>query len=76
MPSKETSKQWAINAGLPLIAHQMFGNQGSTGIDVMASEIPDSWDSDPVIFDEYVSERIREPRDERRGPGPWNEFEG
>ena len=69
MPSKETSKQWAINAGLPLIAHQMFGNQGSTGIDVMASEIPDSWDRDPVVFDDYVSERIREP-------GPWNEFEG
>jgi len=33
-------------------------------------------DSDPVIFDEYVSERIREPRDERRVPGPWNEFRG
>ena len=33
-------------------------------------------DSDPVIFDDYVSERLREPRDERRGPGPWNEFEG
>jgi len=40
-----------------------------------------SWraDSDPAVFDEYVSERIqdiREPRDEQRGPGPWNEFEG
>ena len=36
-------------------------------------------DRDPVIFDDYVSERmqnIREPRDEQRGPGPWNEFEG
>jgi len=33
-------------------------------------------DSDPVIFDDYVSERLREPRDERRGPGPWNEFRG
>jgi len=33
-------------------------------------------DSDPVIFDDYVSERLREPRDEQRGPGPWNEFEG
>ena len=40
-----------------------------------------SWraDSDPAVFDEYVSERIqdiREPRDEQHGPGPWNEFEG
>jgi len=79
MPSKETSKQWAINAGLPLIAHQMFGNQGSTGIDAMASEISDSWDSDPVTFDPYIQERmqnIREPQDDRRGPGPWNEFRG
>jgi len=45
----------------------------------MASEIFDSWDSDPVVFDDYVSERmqnIREPRDEQRGPGPWNEFRG
>ena len=33
-------------------------------------------DSDPVIFDDYVSERLREPRDEQRGPGPWNEFRG
>jgi hypothetical protein len=79
MPSKETSKQWAINAGLPLIAHQMFGNQGSTGIDVMASEIPDSWDRDPVTFDPYIQERMNRmeaPQDERRGPGPWNEFKG
>jgi len=76
MPSKETSKQWAINAGLPLIAHQMFGNQGSTGIDVMASEIPDSWDSDPVIFDDYMQEKIQNFKPTPRGPGPWNEFEG
>ena len=78
-PTTDTMKQWAINAGLPLIAHQMFGNKGSTGIDVMASEIPDSWDRDPVTFDPYIQERmqnIREPRDERRGPGPWNEFKG
>ena len=48
--------------------------------------ISDDWgrDSDPVVFDDYVSERMerrREPRvirsqDEQRGPGPWNEFEG
>ena len=76
MPSKETSKQWAINAGLPLIAHQMFGNQGSTGIDVMASEIPDSWDSDPVIFDDYMQEKIQNFKPTPKGPGPWNEFEG
>ena len=76
MPSKETSKQWAINAGLPLIAHQMFGNQGSTGIDVMASEIPDSWDSDPVIYDDYMQEKIQNFKPTPRGPGPWNEFEG
>ena len=48
--------------------------------------ISDDWgrDSDPVVFDDYVSERMerrREPRvirsqDEQRGPGPWNEFRG
>ena len=50
------------------------------------ADIASSWsaDSDPVVFDDYVSERMerrREPRvirsqDEQRGPGPWNEFEG
>jgi hypothetical protein len=46
--------------------------------EVEAATISDDWrrDSDPVVFDDYVSERIRKPRAERRGPGPWNEFEG
>ena len=46
--------------------------------EVKAATISDDWgrDSDPVVFDDYVSERIREPRDEQRGPGPWNEFRG
>jgi hypothetical protein len=33
-------------------------------------------DRDPAVFDDYVSERIQAPQDERRGPGPWNEFKG
>ena len=46
-----------------------------------AATISDDWgrDSDPVTFDPYIQERmdrIREPRDEQRGPGPWNEFRG
>ena len=76
MPSGATAKQWAINAGLPLIAHQMFG-EGSTGFtpDVGAAEIPDS---------SYAAGRMPTPtrrkvirsQDEQRGPGPWNEFRG
>ena len=42
----------------------------------LPDRISDTFDRDPVIFDDYVSERLREPRDERRGPGPWNEFRG
>ena len=38
-PTTDTMKQWAINAGIiPLFTRQMF-DQGSTGIDVMASEL-------------------------------------
>ena len=47
------------------------------------SNISDSWDSDPVVFDDVMTEKIQnfEPRvirsqDKQRGPGPWNEFEG
>ena len=41
-----------------------------------AATISDDWgrDSDPVTFDPYIQERIQAPRDDRRGPGPWNEF--
>ena len=51
------------------------------GNEAQAATISDDWgrDSDPVTFDPYIQERmqnIREPRDERRGPGPWNEFKG
>jgi len=77
-PTTDTMKQWAINA-TPFAAINALkddGRSSGSGIDAMASEISDSWDSDPVVFDDYVSERLREPRDERRGPGPWNEFEG
>ena len=59
----------------------MRGQHEDTGL--QAAEIignsdydPVFGDRDPVIFDDYVSERIREPQDEQRGPGPWNEFEG
>ena len=73
-----TAQRLIRNVTLPQIYHGFTGDgERSTGIDVMAAEYdPVFGDRDPVIFDEYVSERIREPRDERRGPGPWNEFEG
>jgi len=68
------------NITLPQIYHGFTGDdKRSTGIDVMASEIPDSWDRDPVTFDPYIQERMNRmeaPRDDRRGPGPWNEFRG
>ena len=49
--------------------------------EVKAATISDDWgrDSDPVTFDPYIQERMNrmeEPQDERRGPGPWNEFRG
>ena len=33
-------------------------------------------DSDPVIYDDYMQEKIQNFRPTPRGPGPWNEFEG
>ena len=67
-----TLRNWGI-AGTMQGGKYLLGDN-----EVQAAIISDDWgrDSDPVIFDDYVSERIREPRDERRGPGPWNEFEG
>jgi len=55
----------------------MRGEHEDKGL--QAAEIPDSWDRDPVTFDPYIQERMNRmeaPRDERRGPGPWNEFRG
>ena len=67
-----TLRNWGI-AGTMQGGKYLLGDN-----EVQAATISDDWgrDSDPVIFDDYVSERIREPRDERRGPGPWNEFRG
>ena len=67
-----TLRNWGI-AGTMQGGKYLLGDN-----EVKAATISDDWgrDSDPVIFDDYVSERIREPREERRGPGPWNEFEG
>ena len=36
----------------------------------------DSWDRDPVVFDDVMTEKIQNFRPTPRGPGPWNEFEG
>ena len=44
-----------------------------------AATISDYWNADPVTFDPYIQERMNrmeEPQDDRRGPGPWNEFKG
>jgi len=65
-------------AGTMVGAEQLFGDN-----DVQAATISDSWDRDPVVFDDVMTEKIQnfEPRvirsqDKQRGPGPWNEFEG
>jgi len=87
LPKAETAKQLGWNVGLPLVGHGIWGDADIGEVfDVGAATISDDWgrDSDPVVFDDYVSERMerrREPRvirsqDEQRGPGPWNEFEG
>ena len=87
MPNKETAKQLGWNVGLPLGYRGIYGDADISDVfDVEAATISDDWgrDSDPAVFDDYVSERMerrREPRvirsqDEQRGPGPWNEFEG
>ena len=33
-------------------------------------------DSDPVIYDDYMQEKIQNFKPTPKGPGPWNEFEG
>jgi len=33
-------------------------------------------DSDPVIYDDFMQEKIQNFKPTPRGPGPWNEFEG
>jgi hypothetical protein len=85
-----TAQKMIRNITLPQIYHGFTGDKddgrsSGSGIDAMAAEYdPVFGDRDPVIFDDYVSERIqdiREPRvirsqDKQRGPGPWNEFEG
>ena len=82
LPKKETAKQLGWNVGLPLVGHGIWGDADIGEVfDVGAATISDDWgrDSDPVTFDPYIQERmqnIREPRDEQRGPGPWNEFRG
>jgi len=70
-----TLRNWGIAGGM-VGGEKLFGDN-----EVEAATISDDWrrDSDPAVFDDYVSERmqnIRKPRDEQRGPGPWNEFEG
>ena len=85
-----TAQKMIRNITLPQIYHGFTGDKddgrsSGSGIDAMAAEYdPVFGDRDPVIFDDYVSERMerrREPRvirsrDEQRGPGPWNEFRG
>ena len=85
-------RKWGRNVALSTPTNPMFPfSMKIGGNEAEAAEIltnpdydPVFGDRDPVIFDDYVSERIqdiREPRvirsqDERRGPGPWNEFKG
>tara|TARA_R110002020_G_scaffold1540_1_gene6933 strand:- start:293 stop:1213 length:921 start_codon:yes stop_codon:yes gene_type:complete len=40
------------------------------------SNISDSWDRDPVVFDDVMTEKIQNFKPTPRGPGPWNEFKG
>ena len=67
-----TLRNWGI-AGAMQGGKYLLGDN-----EVQAATISDDWgrDSDPVTFDPYIQERIQDPRDDRRGPGPWNEFKG
>ena len=58
-------------AGTMVGAEQLFGDN-----DVQAATISDSWDRDPVVFDDVMTEKIQNFKPTPRGPGPWNEFEG
>ena len=79
MPTKETSKQWGVNVGLPLAYHGIYGDSDISNVfDVEAATISDDWgrDSDPVVFDDVMTEKIQNFKPTPRGPGPWNEFKG
>jgi len=41
-----------------------------------AATTSDSWDRDPVVFDDVMTEKIQNFKPTPRGPGPWNEFKG
>ena len=73
-----TTQKLIRNITLPQIYHGFTGDdKRSTGIDVMAAEYdPVFGDRDPVIYDDYMSEKIQNFKPTPRGPGPWNEFEG
>ena len=45
---------------------------------LQAATISDDWgrDSDPVVFDDVMTEKIQNFKPTPRGPGPWNEFKG
>jgi hypothetical protein len=74
--------KWARNMALQTPTNPMFPfSMKIGGNEAQAATISDDWgrDSDPVTFDPYIQERMNrmeEPQDERRGPGPWNEFKG
>ena len=78
-PKTETAKQLGWNVGLPLAYHGIYGDADISDVfDVEAATISDDWrrDSDPVIFDDVMQEKIQNFKPTPRGPGPWNEFEG
>jgi len=58
-------------AGTMVGAEQLFGDN-----DVQAATISDSWDRDPVVFDDVMTEKIQNFKPTPRGPGPWNDFKG
>jgi len=72
----------ALIAGItnPAVLEQVKNRAPGLMSNAKASDFdPVFGDRDPVTFDPYIQERmerIREPQDEQRGPGPWNEFRG
>ena len=67
-----TLRNWGIAGGM-IGGEKLFGDN-----EVEAATISDDWgrDSDPVIFDDVMTEKIQNFKPTPRGPGPWNEFEG
>ena len=60
----------AVNTPQLLVGNHPFQAEAAT--------ISDDWerDSDPVVFDDVMTEKIQNFRPTPRGPGPWNEFKG